>query len=281
MKLVLAIAAIMLIVGFAQASTLTVCPSGCDYTSIQNAVYAAHPNDTIEVHSGTYNESVVLTKDINFTGVDTGIGEAVVNGGLYKNQFNSSLRGFSFQASNVSLPNSNDMIPNTTLYWVQNASEIGAKTPSKGMAIINKILKTNQKDAFAWLVKGSILDNSQRYDEAIDAYNEATRLDPYYYPTWRDLGLDLANLKRYNESLKAYDKSNALHSSRITWIDKGNVLYDLGKYNESCQAYDKAIEIYPEYALAWYDKSIALKMLNRTTDANAAFAKAKELGYTG
>ena len=60
MKLVLIIAAILLIVVFAQASTLTVCPSGCDYTSIQNAVYAAHPNDTIEVHSGTYNESVVL-----------------------------------------------------------------------------------------------------------------------------------------------------------------------------------------------------------------------------
>ena len=26
-----------------QASTLTVCPSGCDYTSIQTAVYAASP----------------------------------------------------------------------------------------------------------------------------------------------------------------------------------------------------------------------------------------------
>jgi pectin methylesterase-like acyl-CoA thioesterase len=44
---------------FAQASILTVCPDGCNYTSIQAAVYAAHPNDTIEVQSGTYNESVI------------------------------------------------------------------------------------------------------------------------------------------------------------------------------------------------------------------------------
>jgi tetratricopeptide (TPR) repeat protein len=274
-------AAILLIMGLAQASTLKVCPTGCDYKSIQSAVFAAKPGDTVEVHSGTYNESVILTKDINFTGVDTGIGEAVVNGGLYKNSFNSSLRGFSFQALNDSLPESNDMILNTTLYWEQNASEIGAKSPSKGMAIINKVLKANQNDAFAWLVKALILDDSQRYDEAIDAYNESTKLDPYYYITWRDLGLDLANLKRYNEAIKAYDMSNVQHPSKISWVDKGNALYQLGKYNESSQAYNKAIDIDPEYALAWYNKGIALNKFNRTADADAAFAKAKELGYTG
>ncbi len=41
LKLVLTIFAIVLIVGFAQAATLKVCPSGCDYTSIQSAVYSA------------------------------------------------------------------------------------------------------------------------------------------------------------------------------------------------------------------------------------------------
>ncbi len=281
MKIILLMAAILLIMGFAQAATLKVCPTGCDYKSIQSAVFAAKPGDTVEVHSGTYNESVILTKDINFTGVDTGIGEAVVNGGLYKNSFTSSLRGFSFQALNDSLPNSNDMILNTTLYWEQNASEIGAKSPSKGMAIINKVLKTNQNDAFAWLVKALILDDSQRYDEAIDAYNESTKLDPYYYIAWRDLGLDLANLKRYNEAIKAYDMSNVLRPSKFAWVNKGNALYQLGKYNESSQAYNKAIDIDPEYSLAWYNKGIVLNKFNRTADADAAFAKAKELGYTG
>ena len=93
MKSSLIIAAILLMAGFAQASVLTVCPDGCNYTSIQAAVYAAHPNDTIEVQSGTYNESVVLTKDVSFKGIDTGNGEAIVNGDLYKNGFNMTLHG--------------------------------------------------------------------------------------------------------------------------------------------------------------------------------------------
>jgi pectin methylesterase-like acyl-CoA thioesterase len=63
LKSVLLILAILIIAGFAQAHR-TVCLNGCDSKSIQAAVYAAHPNDTIDVYSGTYNESVVLTKDV-------------------------------------------------------------------------------------------------------------------------------------------------------------------------------------------------------------------------
>ena len=43
----------------------------------------------------------------------------------------------------------------------------------------------------------------------------------------------------------------------------------------------RAIELDPQLAEAWYNKSIALKALGRTTEANAAFAKAKKLVYSG
>ncbi|MCX6675638.1 MAG: hypothetical protein NTW84_04375 [Methanothrix sp.] len=91
LKLAPSILAILLMTGFASAHE-TVCPSGCDSTSIQAAVYAAHSNDTIDVYSGTYNESVVLTKDVTFRGIDTGSGEPIVNGDLYQNGFNMVLR---------------------------------------------------------------------------------------------------------------------------------------------------------------------------------------------
>ena len=46
-------------------------------------------------------------------------------------------------------------------------------------------------------------------------------------------------------------------------------------------AAEKAIELDPKNAFAWVNKDFALKALGRTTEANAAFAKAKELGYKG
>ncbi|MFZ2071352.1 MAG: NosD domain-containing protein [Halobacteriota archaeon] len=63
------------------STTYTVCQNGCNYTSIQAAVDAAEPGDTIEVHSGTYYENVNVTKQLILKGNDTGSGKPVVNGG--------------------------------------------------------------------------------------------------------------------------------------------------------------------------------------------------------
>jgi tetratricopeptide (TPR) repeat protein len=246
MKTVLAIAAIILIVGSAQAATIVVCPSGCDYTSIQAAVYATKPNDTIEVQSGTYNESVVLTKNILFNGVDKGSGEPIVNGDLYKNGFDTSLRGFSFQSVSSSIPYADNMTtPNTTIYWIEKVFE----NPSapKAIASLKQILKTDPKNSWAWYRMGHVLYNAQRYDESIDAYNESLKLDPYYIAAWNNMGADFDSLKKYNLALEAYEK---------------------------------AIQLKPDYALAWNNKGWDLKRLGQTAESDAAFAKAEELGYT-
>jgi Flp pilus assembly protein TadD len=59
------------------------------------------------------------------------------------------------------------------------------------------------------------------------------------------------------------------------------LFYSQGKYDEAIQAYNKAIEIDPQDAYAWNNKGVALKSLGHTTESNEAFAKAKDLGYTG
>ena len=63
-----------------QAATITVCPSGCEYASIQAAISNANPKDVIEVHSGTYYENVIIDKPITLRGVDTGRGRPIVDG---------------------------------------------------------------------------------------------------------------------------------------------------------------------------------------------------------
>jgi hypothetical protein len=63
--------AILLLIGYAQAVTLTVCPSGCSYADIQAAMDAANPGDTIEVHGGEYNVAV-MNKDVTLKGISSG-----------------------------------------------------------------------------------------------------------------------------------------------------------------------------------------------------------------
>jgi tetratricopeptide (TPR) repeat protein len=62
---------------------------------------------------------------------------------------------------------------------------------------------------------------------------------------------------------------------------KARLSSSLASYDEAVKAYDKAIELSPQLGLlkadAWQGKGNSLKALGRQADADAAFAKAKEL----
>jgi Flp pilus assembly protein TadD len=51
----------------------------------------------------------------------------------------------------------------------------------------------------------------------------------------------------------------------------------LGKYDEAVKAFEKSIEIGPTNGHAWIAKGKILTELCRTSEANDAFTKAKEL----
>ena len=46
-------------------------------------------------------------------------------------------------------------------------------------------------------------------------------------------------------------------------------------------AFDHAIRLNPNYANVYYGKGVMLQRLNRNSEAQAAFAKAKQLGFSG
>ena len=102
--------------------------------------------------------------------------------------------------------------------------------------------------AIAWRNKGNALDGLARYDEAIQSYNKASSIDQTY---------------------------------SVSMIDMGNSHYNAGEYVAAIRYYDEAIKQDPKDEYAWYNKAMALRMLHRDSEAKAAYAKARELGYSG
>jgi nitrous oxidase accessory protein len=69
---------VFLSIGTASAATQHYVHPG---ESIQDAIDAANSSDSIEVHSGTYYETVNVTKQLVLRGVDTGDGKPIVDAG--------------------------------------------------------------------------------------------------------------------------------------------------------------------------------------------------------
>ena len=61
-----------------QEEAVDICPSGCRYSSIQQAINASTPGVTLRVGAGTYRESITLRARISLIGM--GSGSTIVSG---------------------------------------------------------------------------------------------------------------------------------------------------------------------------------------------------------
>ncbi len=102
--------------------------------------------------------------------------------------------------------------------------------PEETIKVYDKILDLNSSDISAWLSKGGLLADLERYNESIDAIDRAIQIDPNF---------------------------------AAAWLGKGEILNRTGRYEESIQSLDKAIELDPTSSTAWEIKSDALNALGR------------------
>lgn len=85
-------------------------------------------------------------------------------------------------------------------------------------------------------------------------------------------------LQRYEDALKSYRQAvNIRPNYPLAWYGQGKTLAKLQQHEKALTAYDRAIQLQPDYLEAWIGRGSALQKLQRYQEAIASFDKALKL----
>lgn len=107
--------------------------------------------------------------------------------------------------------------------------EVHSNTPGKPPCEVMKCFK-----------KG--LENycQEKYDEAIEYFDAALKLDPVYSNALNNKGIVLRNLGKQEEAMDCFDRAISVNGEdKFALNGKGNILNDLKRYGEAITYFDK------------------------------------------
>ena len=117
----------------------------------------------------------------------------------------------------------------------------------------------------------------ENYEQALTVINQAISLVPNNPNYYNEKYVVLSELKRYDEGLAAITQAIHLAPRAAWYVNRGNLYQDLQKYELALDEYNQAIEINPNYAMAYYNRGVLYYDQKKYELALADWNKAIEL----
>lgn len=125
---------------------------------------------------------------------------------------------------------------------------------------------------------GMIYNERGKFEKAVDAFNKALNMSPWYLPVYPNLGLAYDNLGLYDQAIEVYQTGIKLDPKLIrAYHYLGNAYLKKGEYGEAVRVYRQVIEINPDNAEAYYNLGIAYDRSGLTGEAITAYQTAVKI----
>jgi tetratricopeptide (TPR) repeat protein len=107
-----------------------------------------------------------------------------------------------------------------------------------------------------------------RHEEAIEDYSEAIRINPSAAEYFNNRGRSKDELGRHEEAIEDYSAAIQINPNKATYFNnRGNSKHDLGRYEEAIEDYSAAIRIKPNKASYFNHRGLSKRQLGRYEEA--------------
>jgi len=112
--------------------------------------------------------------------------------------------------------------------------------------------------SLAFLQRGSMYRRLEKYELALNDFDQALRYDPKSASAFTGRGNALRHLDRLDESIAAHSEAIRLEpNNAMAYSNRGNAYSDNKDYQHAIADFDAAIKIDPRYATAFYNRANA------------------------
>lgn len=146
---------------------------------------------------------------------------------------------------------------------------------AKAMDAYQQALRINPKHANAWNNLGNAYSQSGQTAKAMEAYQQALRINPEYAEAWNNLGIAYGKSGQPAKAMEAYQQAlriNPRHAK--AWYNLGITYGKSGQHAKAMEAYQQALRINPEYADAWRSLGLVYSESDQIPKAIEAYQQA-------
>jgi tetratricopeptide (TPR) repeat protein len=156
---------------------------------------------------------------------------------------------------------------------------IGRGEFEKAIDASNEALKIDPNLAECYISRGVAYAKSNRYDKAIEDFNKAVELNPLDAKAYSNRGTVYVEINEHERAIEDYNKAIELNPNfaRVLYYNRGNVYAKINEHERAIEDYNKAIELNPNFAKVYYNRGNTYARLNEHERAIEDYSKAIEL----
>lgn len=166
-------------------------------------------------------------------------------------------------------------------YYVWQMRGVGWKAKGEYDNAINdftEAIRLNPHGTLAYISRGIVWYSRKEYDKAIADYNEAIRLDPKLVSAFNNRGVAWVGKKEYDKAITDFDEAIRLDPKlAYTYYSRGTAWNYKKVYDKAIADLDEAIRRDPNFAWAYHNRGLAWAETKQYDKAIANFDEAIRL----